>query len=74
MAFNPGMLMKVMEARKTFEANHPKFLAFLQNVFGSGIEEGTIIEITVTKPGESPVTTNIKVQQSDLDLLNSFTK
>lgn len=27
------------------------------------------MEITVTRPGEEPVTANIKVQQSDLELL-----
>ena len=31
-----------------------------------------IIEITVTKPGEEPITTNMKVQQSDLELLQEL--
>lgn len=38
----------------------------------TGITEGTIIEITVTKPGEEPITTNMKVQQSDLELLQEL--
>ena len=41
-------------------------------VFSTGITEGTIIEITVTKPGEEPITTNMKVQQSDLELLQEL--
>lgn len=69
---NPMSAMKMMKAKDAFVSNHPKFAAFIQHVFSSKIEEGTIIEITVTKPGEAPVTTNMKVQQSDLDLFNEL--
>ncbi len=66
---NPASLMKIMNAKNKFTENHPKFVAFLNAVFANGVEAGTVIEMTVTKPGEAPVTTNIKVQQSDLELL-----
>lgn len=69
---NPASIMKIMNAKNKFTANHPKFVAFLNAVFSAGITEGTIIEITVTKPGEEPITTNMKVQQSDLDLLQEL--
>lgn len=48
---NPASLMKIMNARNKFVENHPKFAAFLNAVFSAGITEGTVIEITVTKPG-----------------------
>jgi len=69
---NPTAIMKIMSAKAQFEKNHPKFSAFLKAVFSRPIEEGTVIEITVTRPGEEPITSNIKVQQSDLDLLQSL--
>ena len=69
---NPASIMKIMKAKNKFTANHPKFAAFLNAVFSTGITEGTIIEITVTKPGEEPITTNMKVQQSDLELLQEL--
>lgn len=71
---NPAILLKIMNAKNTFTKNHPKFEAFIQSVLmgGNGIPAGTVIELTVTKPGEAPVTTNIKVQQSDLDLVESL--
>lgn len=69
---NPATIMKMMSAKKKFESNHPKFVLFLQHMFAGGIEEGTIIEVTVTKPGREPVTSNLKVQSSDLELLNSL--
>jgi hypothetical protein len=69
---NPASIMKIMNAKNKFTTNHPKFTAFLSTVFANGIEEGTVIEMTVTKPGEVPVTTNIRVQQSDLELLQEL--
>lgn len=69
---NPASMMKLMSARKQFTDNHPRFAAFMQAMFSGGIKEGTVLEITVTKPGEHPVTTNMRVQQSDLELLQSL--
>ena len=53
---NPVAMMKLMNAKNKFTANHPKFAAFLKAVFSRGIEEGTVIEITVQRPGEAPIT------------------
>ena len=64
--------MKIMSAKNRFTENHPKFVAFLSAVFSTGIEEGTIIELKVTKPGQETMTTNIMVQQSDLELLQEL--
>lgn len=69
---NPSNIMKIMNAKSKFTENHPKFVAFLHAVFSGGISEGTVIEITVTKPGEEPITTNMKVKQSDLDLMKEL--
>lgn len=72
MGMNPAAIMKLMNAKSQFERTHPKAVAFLKACFSRPIEEGTVIEMTVTRPGEEPFTTNIKVQQSDLDLLESL--
>lgn len=72
MAMNPAAIMKMMQAKNQFTANHPKFSAFLGMIFRSGITEGTVIEISIQKPGEEKITSNIKVQQSDLELLQTI--
>lgn len=69
---NPASMMKIMNAKNKFTGNHPKFVAFLNAVFSRGVTEGTIIEITVTRPGEEAITTNMKVLQSDLELLDEL--
>lgn len=52
--------------------SHPKFGAFLNAAFAGGIQEGTIIEMKVTKPDGTEMTTNLKVKQSDLELLQQL--
>lgn len=69
---NAASMWKLMSAKNQFDHNHPKFGAFLKAVFSRQMEEGTVIELSVTRPGEEPVTTNIKVQQSDLELLDEL--
>ena len=40
---NPGMMMKLMNAKNTFESNQPKFVAFVSSCFmGGAITEGTL--------------------------------
>ena len=69
---NPMALMKIMNAKNQFDANHPKFGAFLKAAFAGGIQEGTIIEMKVTKPDGTEMTTNLKIKQSDLELLQEL--
>ncbi|HBN55826.1 MAG TPA: hypothetical protein DD414_03540 [Lachnospiraceae bacterium] len=69
---NPASILKLMSAKNRFVENHPKFAAFLQAMFSNGIEAGTVIEVKVIKPGQDAVTANIKVQESDLELLQEL--
>ncbi len=69
---NPLTIMKIKQSITAFTANHPKFVMFLKDVFSDEMEPGTIIEISVQRPGKEKVTTNMKVQQSDLDLLENL--
>lgn len=69
---NPAAMMKIMKAKNQFTENHPKFVQFLSAAFSGGIEEDTIIEISVEKPGQNKMTANIKVKQSDLELLQEL--
>ena len=72
MAMNPASLMKMMNMKNKFEKNHPKFVAFLQTVFSRPLEEGTIIELTVKRPGEDAITTNISVTADDIEMFNEM--
>ena len=69
---NPSAILKLMSAKAAFTKNHPKFSAFCKAALSRPIEPGTIIEISLQRPGEEPMMANIKVQQEDLDLLESL--
>lgn len=69
---NPMALMKLMQMKNKFSADHPKFVAFLKMLFSRPIEEGTVLEVTIIRPGEAPVTANMKVNQSDLEMFEEL--
>ena len=72
---NPAMLFKLKGAWDTFSKNHPKFPKFLQAVSGNGtIQDGTVIEITITKVDGEKVTTNLKLNQEDMELFDEVSK
>ena len=64
---NIGNMMKVMNAWNTFKQNHPKFPAFC-----SAVSRRSILEVTYISPEGEKLTTNIKVQASDLELLREL--
>lgn len=69
---NPATLMRAKKAFDQFKVNHPKFISFFRVTLQGGIPEGTIIEITVTKPGAESITTNMKVSASDIELFKEL--
>ena len=71
---NIGNMMKISGAWNTFKKNHPKFPAFCQAVSRKGIREGSIIEITFTTPEGEKIETNLKVKESDLELLKQLSE
>ena len=74
MGLNPLQLMKLFGMNKKFQKNHPKVSALFRTHFAGGLTEGTVLEISVTKPGEETVSTNMRVLKSDLDLIEELKK
>ena len=69
---NLGNMMKMQAALAQFNKNHPKIAPFIKAVSADGVKPGTIIELTVTSPEGVARTANIKVQESDLELLRTL--
>ena len=68
---NPAAMFKIMQAKNTFTKNHPKFEAFLKNVMANKIVEGTVIEVSIQRPGEEAITTN-SIQKYHFILLRNL--
>ena len=45
---------------------------FIDDEFFTDLPEGSVVEITVTRPGEKPVTGNFKTLKSDCQLLKDM--
>ena len=69
---NTQAMMQLIGAIGAFRSAHPKFAGFLELMLKSGIPEDTIIEMTVTRPGQESVTANMKVTQQDLELFSAL--
>ena len=68
---NPFTILKY---KSQLEGNHPRAAEFVKKVIMSGLPEGTIVEVSVTKPGEETKTSNIRVTREDLDLFDEVRK
>lgn len=69
MAMNPAMLFKIKGAWEKFVQNHPKFPLFLRAASTSGIREGYIIEVKITDTDGKAICTNVKLIESDMELI-----
>ena len=72
MGMNPMALLKAKKSWETICGNHPRFPAFMQAVQSAGIQEGTIIEVSVTTPAGKTMTTNVRLTASDMQAFNDL--
>jgi hypothetical protein len=69
---NPASILKVMELKKKFDKNHPKFGAFLKAAGGDALTEGAVITVGIQAPGKNELVTNLKVTADDLALIEEL--
>ena len=69
---NPVAVMQILEGKRKFDSTHPKVSKFLGNLARDGVNRGDVIEIVITHPDGSKVSTNMMVQDSDLELLEAL--
>ena len=71
---NPTMLFKMKGMWDRFTASHPKFPLFLKAVQKKGIQEGTILAMSVTTPSGAKIETNLKLTAEDMALFEEIKK
>ncbi len=69
MAVNPKAMLQLRERLNIFNAQHPKFGLFLQSIGSRGIEEGTVVELKVTRPDGEEAVTNIRLTADDVETI-----
>lgn len=69
---NPGDYMKIMGMWQQFTSRHPKFPQFLQAMMQNKIQEGTILEMTVTTPSGEKICSNLRITAEDMALFQEI--
>lgn len=69
---NPTSLFKMKGLWERFTKNHPKFPKFLQAVQQKGIQEGTILAMSITTPSGEKLETNLRVTAEDMELFKEL--
>ena len=68
---NPFSMMQIKTLFEKFQYNHPRVVQFFQAAFPM-VEPDSVIEITVTNAQGKTISTNMKVTEDDLQLLNQL--
>lgn len=69
---NPAMIFQMKSMWDRFERDHPKFPRFLRVVGTECMESGTIIEISVTRADGEHITSNIKLNEDDMEMIRTM--
>lgn len=72
MAKNPMAFMQLASLWTGFTRRHPKFPAFLKAASQAAMQEGSIVEIQVTTPDGKSLTSNLKISQEDLEMIQTI--
>lgn len=72
--FDMGLMMKLGGMWMKFTKNHPKFPQFMNSVKSNGLKVDTVIDVKITYPDGKVAETNLKVTQSDLDMMEELKK
>ena len=69
-----GMMFKLTTMWAKFTKAHPKFPQFIKSVQSNGITVDSVIDIKITYPDGKVVDANLKITESDLQMLEELKK
>ena len=72
--FNPASILKFSKDWKEFEERHPKFALFVKTVMMTGVNTGSVIDISITLPDGKKLESNMKITDEDVEFLKSISE
>lgn len=69
---NPMALLKLKQSIDEFKTNHPKFPLFIEAAYNNALTEGTIIEFNVKSPDGKNFSSNIRLNEKDIELIKEL--
>ena len=68
---NPAKLLKLKRMWDGFATRHPKLLRYLAYVNDNYMEEGTLVDLTVTDAKGKALHSNAKLTAEDVEFINA---
>lgn len=68
---NPKALFQLKGMLERFQKNHPKVPQFFK-VASTSVDEGSVLEITLTTSGGKTLCTNMRITKDDLDMIQAL--
>lgn len=66
-------ILKLKYAKDSFVTSHPKIVAFLRQQFlEESLDEGTVVEVKIKKPGRNPVIAKMTVTKKDSEIFREL--
>ena len=69
---NPTIMFQVKSMWDKFTANHPKLTAFFRAAAQLSMDEGTVIEVKITKSNGQSLAANVKLTAEDMELFDKI--
>ena len=66
---NPAKLLQLKKQYEAFTARHPKFLRYMAYIVDHSMEEGTVMDVTVTDPTGKSLHGNARLTAEDVAFL-----
>lgn len=71
MKMNPKILMQLKDLEERFKAGHPRLEPFFAAAAAS-VDEGSVIEVTMTTSAGETLRTNMRVSAQDMEMIRTL--
>lgn len=69
---NPRRMLELAKLQQKFKKNHPKVFPFLKAASEKALQEGSVVDISVTTPEGKVMRTNLRIKPEDLEIVEQL--
>ena len=69
---NPRRMLELAKLQQKFKKNHPKVFPFLKAAAEKALQEGSVVDISVTTPEGKFMRTNLRIKPEDMEIVEQL--
>lgn len=69
---NPRRMLELAKLQQKFKKNHPKVFPFLKVAAEKALQEGSVVDISVTTPEGKVMRTNLRIKPEDMEIVEQL--